>query len=95
MPRKSPRAVRLTRYYLFRTRRLSRRQLGTLQDWKMRLVFWTGAVLVGLVVQAFAWAADGSAHLFTRLHETSRYLPLLVTPLTMVAIVRGVTSSGR
>lgn len=87
MPRKLPRAVRLTRYYLFRTRRLSRRQLGTLQDWKMRLVFWTGAVLVGLVVQAFAWAADGSAHLFNLMHETSRYLPLLVTPLTMVAIV--------
>ena len=46
---KPPRASRLLRYYLFRTRRLSRRQLGTLQDWKMRVVFWIGALMVGLV----------------------------------------------
>ena len=38
------------RYYLFRTRRVSRRQLGSWEDWKLRAVFWIGAVLVGLVV---------------------------------------------
>lgn len=87
MSRSSSRAVRIARYYFFRTRRLSRRQLGTLQDWKMRLVFWTGAILVGVVVQCFAWAADWSAHLFTRMHAYSQYLPIVVTPLAMMAIV--------
>jgi len=85
--KRSLRGRRLVRYYFFRTRRLTRRQLGTLQDWKMRLVFWTGAVLVGLVVQAFAWAADGSAQIFHHLHAHSRYWPLVLTPLTMMSIV--------
>lgn len=53
----------------------------------MRLVFWIGAVLVGLVVQAFAWAADASAHIFNQIQATSPYLPLVVTPLMMMSIV--------
>ena len=63
---KPPRASRLLRYYLFRTRRLSRRQLGTLQDWKMRVVFWIGALMVGLVTVGFAWVAELCAEAFTQ-----------------------------
>lgn len=84
---KPPRALRLMRYYLFRTGRLTRRQLGTLNDMKMRLVFWTGAIMVGVLVQLFAWAADWSAHQFHVLQQDNPYLPLLITPLGMVAIV--------
>jgi H+/Cl- antiporter ClcA len=84
---KPPRTTRLLRYYLFRTRRLSRRQLGTLNDWKLRAVFWVGAILVGVVVQLFAWAADFSAHQFDLLREWNVYAPLVVTPLGLVMIV--------
>ena len=85
--KRPPRVIRHVRYSLYRGRRVTRRRLGTLQDWKMRLVFWVGAVLVGLIVQAFAWTADASAHLFHQIHEHSRYWPLVMTPLTMMAIV--------
>lgn len=81
-----PRSLRLLRVYLFRTRKLTRRQLGTLQDWKMRLVFWTGALLVGVLVVGFAEAAEWSSHQFVLLRERWPYAPLLVTPLGMVAI---------
>lgn len=84
---KPPRPLRLARIYLFRTRKLTRRQLGTLQDMKMRAVFWIGAILVGLVVQVFAWAADWSAHQFATLQAANPYIPLLLTPLGMVAVV--------
>ena len=84
---KRSRQRRLMRYYLFRTRRLSRRQLGSWQDWKLRMVFWTGAVLVGLLVVAFAWVAELASHTFVQLHERSPLLPILVTPLGMLIIV--------
>ena len=75
------------RYYLFRTRRLSRRQLGSWQDWKLRAVFWSGAVMVGLLVVAFAWVAELASHTFTQIHAQSPYLPVLITPVGMVVIV--------
>ncbi|MEQ3725203.1 chloride channel protein [Alcanivorax sp.] len=84
---KRPRHRRLLRYYLFRTRRLSRRQLGSWQDWKLRAVFWIGAVMVGLLVVAFAWVAELASHTFTVIHARSPYLPVLITPLGMVIIV--------
>ena len=68
---KPPRASRLLRYYLFRTRRLSRRQLGTLQDWKMRVVFWIGALMVGLVTVGFAWVAELCAEAFAEMERHS------------------------
>ncbi len=84
---KRPRHSRLMRYYLFRTRRLSRRQLGSWQDWKLRAVFWSGAVMVGLLVVAFAWVAELASHTFTQIHAQSPYLPVLITPVGMVVIV--------
>jgi hypothetical protein len=37
---------------------IRRRHLLSGQRWRMRLVFWGGAVAVGLVSVAFAWAAN-------------------------------------
>ena len=85
--RRHSRPWRLLRVYLFRTQKLTRRQLGTLQDWKMRLVFWTGALLVGVLVVGFAKAAEWSSLQFTQLQQHWPQAPLLVTPLGMVAIV--------
>ena len=51
--------------------------------WKMRLVLWGGAILVGLVSVLFAWAANGAQEEFRRIVFTP-WLALLVTPLGFV-----------
>jgi len=56
-------------------RRLRRLPLLSPRQWRRRLIFWLGAVLVGLVAVAFAWLADGAQHLFLR---AVSYEPLLV-----------------
>lgn len=56
-------------------------------DWKRRLVFWSGAVCVGLAAILFAMACDWANGMFHRLIAISPYLPLLVTPLGLVLIV--------
>lgn len=87
MKKRLPRYRRLLRYYLFRTRRVSRHQLGSWEDWKLRGVFWIGAVLVGLLVVAFAWVAELASHTFENLHDRSPLIPVLITPLGMLLIV--------
>ena len=52
--------------------------------WRMRLVFWGGAMLVGLVAAIFAMLAEQADHSFRTLYEYSEYLPLLVTPAGFV-----------
>lgn len=52
--------------------------------WKPRLVFWLGALSIGVTSVAFAWIADRAQHLFSSafVHDGwTRFLPLLVTPL--------------
>jgi H+/Cl- antiporter ClcA len=56
------------------------------ESWRIRIIFWAGAVIVGLIASFFAQAADYSNALFQRLIAISPYLPLLVTPaLIMLA----------
>lgn len=85
--KRGPRSGRLLRYYFFRTRRLTRRQLGTIQDWKLRAVFWIGALLVGLLVVGFAWAVGLASETFNRIHAYSPYIPVAMTPLGMMVII--------
>ncbi|WP_416769518.1 chloride channel protein [Pseudomonas sp. RHF3.3-3] len=49
-------------------------------EWRQRLAFWVGALLVGLVALAFAWLADQSFALFKHMLGVASWLPLLVTP---------------
>lgn len=86
MSEELPRWQRVLRAWGFLTRKRTRRELGTVQDWKMRLVFWVGALLVGVLVVLFARAAQWSYGQFQRLYEWNEYAPLLVTPLGMVLI---------
>lgn len=51
------------------------------REWRQRLAFWVGALLVGLVALAFAWLADQSFSLFKRMLGIAGWLPLIVTPL--------------
>ena len=56
-------------------------------DWKRRLVFWSGAVSVGLVAIFLAVAAEWANGLFHKLLAISPYLPLIITPLGLALIV--------
>lgn len=67
--------------------RKSRRRLFSLQAWKVRLVFWLGAVLVGLVCALFAELAELANHAFLDFAKAYPLWPLVLTPLTMMAIV--------
>lgn len=58
-----------------------------IHDWKRRLVFWSGAICVGLVAILFAIACEKANGLFHKLIAISPYLPLLITPLGLVLIV--------
>jgi len=49
--------------------------------WRRRLVFWLGALIVGLVCVIFAWGADLAVHLFRDLLERVPWAGLLVTPI--------------
>lgn len=65
---------------MFRRSRLMR---GSWRVWKPRIVFWIGAVAIGVVSVGFAWAADFSHHLFKSLTQTGSHgflLPLVLTP---------------
>lgn len=63
--------------------RRSRALAITPRFWRQRLVFWSGALAIGVVSAVFAWLADGAQHLFnlaSRREDALRFLPLLVTP---------------
>jgi H+/Cl- antiporter ClcA len=56
-------------------------------DWKRRLVFWSGAISVGLVAILFAIVCEHANTLFHKLLAISPYLPVLFTPLGFALIV--------
>lgn len=57
------------------------------QSWRMRLVFWGGAILVGLVAAVFALLADQADQVFRAIIDYNKYLPLLITPAGFVLTV--------
>ena len=60
---------------------------GTILEWKRRLVFWSGAVSVGLAAILFAVACECADGVFHKLLVISPYLPLLITPVGIALIV--------
>ena len=54
--------------------------------WKSRVVFWVGAIAIGVISVGFALAADLAQHLFTKIAAVGGhgYAPLLITPLGFV-----------
>ncbi len=56
--------------------------------WKPRIVFWLGALAIGLTSAAFAWMADAAQHLFLAAFDREgwqRFLPLIATPAGFIA----------
>lgn len=56
------------------------------QVWKTRLVFWLGAVLVGLAAVVFAVASEHGNRWFVQLTQDTPWLPFLWTPLLLVLV---------
>ncbi len=85
---------------LHRIRRSGKKLLSP-DAWKTRLVFWAGAIMLGLISTGFALVTDGANGLFRDLLERWPYAPLVVTPLGMGLIgwatkrfARGAQGSG-
>jgi len=74
--------MRVTLRYL----RMTLRAYTSPLQWKARLVFWGGAILVGLASALFALGSELASHLFRQVESQSPYLPLLLTPSGLVAI---------
>lgn len=74
--------MRVTRRYL----RMTLRSYFDPQQWKARLVFWGGAILVGLVSALFALGSEQASALFRVVESQNPYLPLLITPAGLVLI---------
>ncbi len=55
--------------------------------WRTNLVFWGGAILVGLVAAVFALLADYGDQLFRQIIAYNEYLALFVTPVGLVLAV--------
>ncbi|HHJ36470.1 MAG TPA: chloride channel protein [Gammaproteobacteria bacterium] len=57
------------------------------KTWRMRLVFWGGAVLVGMIAAVFAMLAEQADHVFRQIIRYNAYLPLLITPTGFILTV--------
>ncbi len=66
--------------------RRSRRRLFSFKAWRLRLVFWVGALIVGIVAVIFAKMADLADHSFTRLLDDYPLLPFILTPAGLMLI---------
>jgi H+/Cl- antiporter ClcA len=75
---------------IYRKSRLLRRSRvlwGSLNLWRPRLVFWTGALAIGVISVVFAKLADLAQRAFAGLTapaEWTWFLPILITPLGFV-----------
>jgi H+/Cl- antiporter ClcA len=54
--------------------------------WKTRVVFWTGAVMVGLVAVFFAYVSEEANNVFHHWIAYSKYLPLLISPAILILV---------
>lgn len=59
----------------------------SVRDWKTRLIFWSGALAVGLAAALFAMASNQMMALHAHIMGHSRWWSLLLSPLVMIAVV--------
>ncbi|MGD8999035.1 MAG: chloride channel protein [Granulosicoccaceae bacterium] len=64
----------------------ARKRLTSRRAWKTRLVFWSGAVMVGLSAAIFAIASEHAQQWFRDMVAWSPYLPFVVSPLILVLV---------
>jgi len=66
--------------------RRNHRKLFNPSAWKVRLVFWLGALIVGGLCAVFAILADYAGEGFEKIVELGDWIPLIVTPLTLAGL---------
>jgi H+/Cl- antiporter ClcA len=66
--------------------RRNQRKFFNPSAWKVRLVFWLGALLVGGLCALFAILADYAGDVFNHLVELGTWVPLVATPLVMAGL---------
>jgi len=71
---------------MFRNIRSSGKNLLSPDAWKIRILFWCGAVVVGLVASGFAILSERANDGFHHLVSISPYLPFVVCPLGLVLV---------
>ena len=59
----------------------------SVRDWKTRLIFWTGALTVGLTAAVFAMSSNYVMALHSSIIAHSRWWSLLLSPLVMITVV--------
>ena len=57
------------------------RHMLSLDNWRKRLIFWCGAVIVGAVAAGYAFVADYAQKLFSDFVTYSSFLPLILSPV--------------
>jgi H+/Cl- antiporter ClcA len=71
---------------MYRRLRHTQRRLLSLRHWRIRLVFWLGALLLGAFAAGFALIATFADKSFHRLVEALPYAALLLPPAGLVAV---------
>jgi len=66
--------------------RSSGRAVLSPHTWKIRILFWTGAVIVGLVATGFAISSEHANDWLHVLIEVSPYAPFLLCPLGLMLV---------
>jgi H+/Cl- antiporter ClcA len=63
-----------------------RRYVMSTRKWKLRMVFWGGAITIGAVAAVFAMASYESDELFRKTYQSHPLLSLLIPPIGLVVI---------
>jgi H+/Cl- antiporter ClcA len=84
--RRNPAVTQSTHNFMLHHLRSSGKALLSPDAWKIRILFWTGAVIVGLVATGFAISSERANDWFHALLEVSPYAPFLVCPLGLVLV---------
>ncbi len=71
---------------MLRNIRRSGKSLLSPDAWKIRILFWSGAVLVGLIASGFAIVSERANEGFHHLVGISPYLPFIVCPLGLMLV---------
>lgn len=66
--------------------RRNQRKFFSASVWRVRLVFWFGALLVGGICALFALLADRAGEVFHKMIELGHWVPLVATPLVMTGL---------
>lgn len=64
-----------------------KRQLISVNKWKLRLVFWGSTVLIGVLAALFAMGGAYADNLYYRLYAYSPFMAYSITPIVLATIV--------